>query len=68
MYYFTFGVSHPYGQYVVPVTGNYEESRRKMCSVFGTKWCGQYSEKDYQRLKDKYNYKELPLISRSQQD
>lgn len=67
-YYFTFGVSHPYGDYVVPVVGNYEEARRKMLSVFGTKWCSQYHEDDYDRLKEKYGYKELPTIYYSQQN
>jgi hypothetical protein len=42
IWYFTFGVAHPYADYIQPIVGNYEAARTKMFEIYGYKWAFQY--------------------------
>lgn len=41
IWYFTFGVEHPYADYVQPIIGDYDAARDKMFQLHGHAWCSQ---------------------------
>lgn len=58
MWYFTFGLDHPFANYVQPINGSSEEARLRMFQVYGRNWGFQYTEAE---MKDK-PYKKLPVM------
>lgn len=58
---FTFGVGHPLRKRYVIIDGTYEQARKKMVSIFGRKWCGQYSIEQIQDARCRHNYSEIIL-------
>lgn len=63
LWYFTFGLDHPFSSFILPIRGSYEAAREVMESAFGYHWANQYTETDGQHLIDKYHYRVLPELS-----
>lgn len=57
MWYFSFGVGHVLGEYLISIEGTWESARERFISCFGTKFCGQYDWIDAERLIADYHYK-----------
>lgn len=49
---FTFGWGMPHGGKYVKIKGTYGEARQKMCDKYGTQWAFQYSEKEWEDMKN----------------
>lgn len=49
---FTFGFGHEHQGHYVTFSGSYGEARQKMCDIYGTKWGFQYSEKEWNKMKN----------------
>ena len=56
-YIFTFGSGQLHQGHYVRLFGTYETARRKMIDLFGLKWAFQYSEDEWEDLKER-----LPFI------
>lgn len=53
---FTFGQGEEYGANrgkAVKIAGTYKEAREIMFEKYGNKWCGQYSEKEWNEWAEK---------------
>jgi hypothetical protein len=50
-WFFTFGVSHPFHDFVIRIYGDTASTRDKMISFFGDKWAFQYSEEDFKKTR-----------------
>lgn len=61
-WYFSFGVGHPLGRKMQPISGTYDHARDKMFEAYGTKWCGQYNAAAAMEMADRHGYTMLPLI------
>lgn len=67
-WYFTFGGNQPLAGYCQPIKAeDFWSARAKMVELHGEKWCGQYSEDDWNGFKEDKNRmwtmeKELPII------
>ena len=46
IWFFTFGLDHPYRDYVQPIIGDYEKAREKMHQMYGFNWCSQRGENE----------------------
>ncbi len=49
---FTFGVGQTNAGYCQPIFGTFASARAKMVSMYGLKWCFQYSEKEWEDIKN----------------
>ena len=49
---FTFGSGQYNESYCQPIFGTLESARVKMISMYGLKWCMQYSEKEWEDIKN----------------
>ena len=49
---FTFGCGQENAGHYVKVAGNCQEAREKMIAKYGTKWCFQYSEGEWESFKN----------------
>lgn len=61
VWYFTFGVGEEYGNRkskYVKITGDFSQARAKMIQWYGHKWCGQYSEEQFENFLKKYPIEE----------
>ena len=47
-YRFTFGCGQKHAGHFVKFYGTFSEAREQMCKKYGTDWCFQYSEKEWQ--------------------
>lgn len=52
---FTFGCGQPHAGKYVKIRGSYYEARQKMITHYGKEWCFQYSEKDWENMKNDPN-------------
>ena len=53
MYYiFTFGGSHLYAGKAVKVKGDCDTARKKMFDFYGDRWAFQYSEEEWEKIKN----------------
>ena len=52
---FTFGSGQKHVGHYVIFTGSYNEARDKMCEKFGTHWGFQYSEQEWEDMKNDPN-------------
>ena len=52
---FTFGSGQEHAGHYVTFTGSYNEAREKMCERFGTHWGFQYSEQEWEDMKNDPN-------------
>lgn len=64
---FTFGVGQEHEGYYVRIRGSFSQAREKMCAKYGTHWGFQYSEEEWEKMKnDPYRMypmeKELEVI------
>ena len=75
IFYFTFGSSeeHAHPHCVLPIEAtDYNTAREAMFAKFGSKWCGQYTANQWQRLKNNAREKgliiekELPMVTAEQ--
>lgn len=48
---FTFGLGHKFGGHYVIFHGDFCEARSKMFDKYGSQWCGQYSEEEWESMK-----------------
>lgn len=51
-WYFTYGVDHEYSNYYTKIKGTYHDARAKMFELHGDKWCWQYSEDEWDEIKN----------------
>lgn len=51
-YIFTFGSDHALAGKAIKIKGSFMASRLRMIEEFGTKWAFQYSEKEWEDLKN----------------
>lgn len=62
-FYFTFGIGQTLlaNRYVEIAAENYEAARKIMVESFGTKWCWQYTEKEWaaKNIANEYNLVKL---------
>lgn len=49
---FTFGCGHRFAGCYVKIYGTYGEAREKMCNKYGDKWAFQYSEENWNAMKN----------------
>lgn len=49
---FTFGVGQTNAGYCQPIFGTFSSARAKMVSMYGLEWCMQYSEKEWEDIKN----------------
>ena len=49
---FTFGCGQKHSGHYVKISGSFYEARQKMFDRFGDKWCFQYSEEEWERMKN----------------
>ena len=63
IWYFTFGLAHPFKDCIQPIRGNYEKARAIMFNIYGKKWAFQYEENKGRELIAKYRYQLLPEIN-----
>lgn len=49
---FTFGVGQNNAGYCQPILGTFASARAKMVSMYGLEWCFQYSEKEWEDIKN----------------
>ena len=54
-WYFTFGCGQPHAGHYVRIKGTQASSREKMWDIYGAKWAFQYSEEEWERLKNDPN-------------
>lgn len=52
---FTFGCGHDHAGKYVKIRGTFKQARNKMFKKYGDKWCWQYSEKEWERMKNDPN-------------
>lgn len=49
---FTFGCGHRFAGCYVKIYGTFSEARKKMCDKHGDKWAFQYSEENWNAMKN----------------
>ena len=49
---FTFGCGTDKAGYCQPILGTYSEARKKMFEMYGEHWAFQYSEQEWERIRD----------------
>lgn len=49
---FTFGCGQKHEGHYVKISGSFYEARQKMFDRFGSEWCFQYSEEEWERMKN----------------
>lgn len=54
-WYFTFGCGQEYAGCCVKFYGTFSEARHQMCDRFGTHWAFQYSEEEWESMKNDPN-------------
>ena len=47
LWYFSFGVDHPFGSFLLPIRGTFNAAREVMAEIFGYHWCDQYDDVDF---------------------
>ena len=69
IYYATFGLGHPFKNYVQPILVsnsrfNEDEARKIMSMVYNNKYAALYELEKYRELNEKFGpYQELPTIN-----
>ena len=53
----TFGCGMENAGYCQPILGTYSSAREKMFELYGTKWAFQYSEQDWENIRNDPNRK-----------
>ena len=51
-WYFTFGCGQKHAGYYVKIRGTFNEARKKMYEKYGKNWGFQYSEKQWEEMKN----------------
>lgn len=59
---FTFGISHPLGDKVQPIRGNYESARAMMFKIYGVTWCSQYLLSELSGMNERRSKHGLPPL------
>ena len=49
---FTFSCGQKYGGYYVRIKGSFNQAREKMCAKYGDRWGFQYSEEEWEKMKN----------------
>lgn len=49
---FTFGCGQLHAGYCQPILGTFSTARNKMFEMYGDAWCFQYSENEWERIKN----------------
>lgn len=52
---FTFGGNHEKAGYCQPIIGTFASARAKMIEMYGAKWAFQYSEQEWEDMKNNPN-------------
>jgi len=68
LWYFSFGVDHPFGSFLLPIRGTFNAAREVMAEIFGYHWCDQYDDVEGLHLIEQYHYRLLPEISADWRD
>ena len=63
IWYFTFGLAHPFKKCIQPIRGSYEKARGIMFKIYGKKWAFQYEENKGRELIAEYHLRLLPEIN-----
>ena len=66
LWYFTFGLGHPFSGFILPIRGSYGAAREVMESAFGYHWANQYTETDGQHTTTAYYQSCLRRVMRSE--
>ena len=56
IWYFTFGLDHPFKDRIQPIRGSFDSARKMMFEIYGEKWCWQYNHDEFVDLVEKYHY------------
>lgn len=62
VWYFTFGIGHPYTSRYVEIVGSFAAARATMHRAHGDRWCGQYRREDKARAIDQYGMTSLATL------
>ena len=54
-WYFTFGSGQEHEGHCIKIEGSFESARQKMFDRFGSHWAFQYSEDEWERMKNDPN-------------
>lgn len=52
---FTFGCGQKHAGHYVKISGTFAEARKKMFEKYGDEWCFQYSEEEWEKMKNDKN-------------
>ena len=63
IWYFTFGLAHPFKKCIQPIRGSYKKAREMMFEIYGKNWAFQYGEDKGRELIAEYHYQLLPEIN-----
>lgn len=62
-YIFTFVIGQLMNKYAIKIYDTYEGARHKMMKQFGKCWYGQYTEDEFERLKEEGHFTDIKVIS-----